>query len=142
MSGREYIFVSEAEFQKRLERFHYFEWFCVHGRFYGTPKRPMLTMMAQGRVPLLDIDIQGKAHFCRLFPDALSVFIAPVDLSRLRNQLQKRSTDSSDAVERRMAEATSEIEVGQTTFDRVVINDVLNQTLATAERIVAEYLNG
>jgi guanylate kinase len=102
----------------------------VFGRdAYGTPKAPVLDDMANGRVVLLDIDVQGAAQVRRAVPEACMIFVLPPDEDTLRARLTSRGRDDAIAIERRLAEARTEIEAAQAPglYDCFVVNDDLDK---------------
>lgn len=139
-AGEHYVYISAHAFQKRAERFHYYEWFYVHGNYYGTPRYTLERMFEQGRVPLLDIDVNGKKRIARLFPQHLSIFVSPVNLEQLRLRLLGRSTDSVEEINRRLDVARAELKEA-THFHHVIVNDKLEDTLKITDKVVMEYLN-
>lgn len=140
--GQHYIYLSSPEeFQKRLERFHYYEWCFVHGHYYGTPRGQLDAMFRQGQVPLCDIDVNGMRRISRLFPHHLSIFISAGDLEQLKQRLLKRSSDSPDQIQLRLETAKEEMRA-ISEFQYVVVNEKLEETLKKTEKIIMDYLNG
>jgi guanylate kinase len=139
-SGRHYLYISPETFQKRIERFHYYEWFYLHGHYYGTPRTPMDALFRVEKIPLLDVDVNGMQRVSQLFPNHLSIFIAPVSLDQLKTRLRKRSTDTDAQIQIRMETAQKELKK-QALFQQVIINDQLEETLKKAEEIMMDYIN-
>jgi len=108
--GTDYRFVAPEEFQARRERGEFLEWALVHGNHYGTSRAWIEEQMAEGVDIVLEIDWQGAAQVRHLFPDAISVFIAPPSLQVLRERLTARGQDAPDVIERRLQAARSELE--------------------------------
>lgn len=104
-NGREYHFVSEAQFQAMIAADDFLEWAQVHGNYYGTSKRWIVTERAAGRDVLLEIDWQGAQQVRRVFPDAIGVFILPPSMEELTRRLTGRGTDSAEVIARRLAAA-------------------------------------
>jgi len=109
-NGIDYHFVSEAEFTARRDAGEFLEWALVHGNHYGTSRAWIAGQMAEGVDIVLEIDWQGAAQIRRLFPQAISIFIAPPSLETLRERLTARGQDSAEVIERRMTAAHSELE--------------------------------
>ena len=101
-NGVDYHFVSEPEFTTRRDAGEFLEWALVHGNYYGTSKAWIAGQMAEGVDIVLEIDWQGAAQIRRLFPQAISIFIAPPSLETLRQRLTTRGQDSAEVIERRM----------------------------------------
>ena len=99
----------------------------VHGNGYGTPRRPVDEVLAQGRDMLFDIDWQGAQQVREaLGEDVVSVFILPPSMQELRGRLERRAEDSSSTIDKRLDNAKREIERWRL-YDYVVINDDLQR---------------
>lgn len=121
-NGREYHFVSIAEFEALREENGFLEWAYVHGNYYGTSKKWIDEQLTAGHDVLLEIDWQGAIQIKRLFPDVVGIFILPPSIDALRARLIGRATDSDEVIARRLAGAGAEmVHAGQ--FDYVIIND-------------------
>ena len=132
---REYHFVSEAQFQAMIAADDFLEWAQVHGNYYGTSKRWIVTERAAGRDVLLEIDWQGAQQVRRVFPDAIGVFILPPSMEELTRRLTGRGTDSAEVIARRLAAAREEMsQVGE--FGYVIINDDLQTALSDFVAVV------
>lgn len=124
--GRDYRFVSAAEFHRLKRAGALLEWARVHHADYGTPTHPVQRALAQGRSVVLSIDVQGARHIRRaLGPQAVLVFLLPPSLARLRQRLIQRNTDTPAAIHRRMRTATREIACAAW-YDHTVVNDRLS----------------
>lgn len=134
-NGREYHFVSEAQFQAMIAADDFLEWAQVHGNYYGTSKRWIVTERAAGRDVLLEIDWQGARQVRRVFPDAIGVFILPPSMEELTRRLTGRGTDSAEVIARRLSAAREEMShVGE--FGYVIINDDLQTALSDFVAVV------
>ena len=108
--------------------------------YYGTAEDAVRGQLAQGLDLVLEIDWQGARQVRKRFPDAVSVFVAPPSIEALRERLSGRGQDSAEIVERRMADARSELSHFPE-YDYLVINDDFDTALAelrailTAERL-------
>ncbi len=109
-NGRQYYFVSRAEFEKMIEEDAFLEYAEVFGNYYGTARRFLHEAEQNGRDLLLDIDVQGAAQIQRKLPDATSIFILPPDRETLEERLRKRSEDREEVIQRRLVTASREIE--------------------------------
>jgi len=107
--GADYRFVTEAEFAARRERGEFLECALVHGNWYGTSRAWIAEQMQAGVDIVLEIDRQGAAQIRALFPQALSVFVAPPSLAALRERLTARGQDSAETIERRLQAARIEL---------------------------------
>jgi len=109
VDGREYHFVSEQQFGQMLEQGEFLESALVHGNHYGTSQRWISAQRAAGSDILLEIDWQGAAQICRLFPETIGIFILPPSFDALLSRLNKRAQDAPDVIARRLAAAREEI---------------------------------
>lgn len=142
VNGRDYHFMSEAEFKARAERGDFVEWEEVYpGHYYGTLWSELHRIWAKGHVVAFDVDVKGGLNLKRKFPDsALSVFIMPPSVDVLRQRLLARNTETPEKVEMRVRRAEQEMEYAPS-FDAVVLNDVLEEAQAQALILVKEWLH-
>lgn len=141
VNGVDYHFFSVEEFKKHIEEDHFLEWEEVYAdNFYGTLRSEVERIWSEGGVVVFDVDVVGGVNIKKIFGEqALSLFIMAPSLDELRSRLERRGTDSPEAIERRLAKAAQETEYSKQ-FDAVVINDNLSMALAEAERIVKKFL--
>ena len=126
VDGREYHFVTEAQFAQMIERGEFLENALVHGNHYATSARWIREERDAGRDIMLEIDWQGAAQVRRLIPDAIGIFILPPSFEALLARLNKRAQDSPEVIAQRLAAARDEIShVGE--FKYVIINDNFSQ---------------
>ncbi len=139
--GREYYFLSIEEFERYIQEGAFAEYEQVYpGKYYGT-LWPELTRITQlGKIPLLDIDVQGatrlKAHFG---PRALTLFIHPGSLAQLRQRLQTRGTENSTDMEIRISKALIELDWARHA-DVIIWNFDLEKACQQTERVVRLFL--
>ena len=137
--GRDYRFVSLETFQQLRRNGELLEWARVHGAYYGTPKRPVLKTLAQGRDIVLSIDVRGAQQVHRSLKErAVLIFLLPPSMARLRQRLLQRRTETPAAIRRRLAAARREIACASW-YDYTVVNDRLSQTVTAVEVILGEH---
>ena len=141
VNGREYYFITAAEFRRRVRRGEFVEWQEVYrGHYYGTLHRELDRINGEGKIPLFDVDVMGGINLKKIFgEDALSVFVMPPSVEELRRRLTRRGTDSPEKIEMRVEKAASEILLADR-FDLVIINDRLEEACAEILRIVTEFI--
>ncbi|MEY4263348.1 MAG: hypothetical protein RLY88_1056 [Actinomycetota bacterium] len=123
VDGKDYFFLSMAEFDDLIARGEMLEYAVVHGQNkYGTPRKPVEEALAAGQLVILEIDIQGARLVKKALPDARLIFIAPPSWDELVHRLQSRGTESPAEQARRLETAKAEL-AAQQEFDHVVIND-------------------
>jgi guanylate kinase len=133
--GRDYHFLSEAEFDRRVLEGDFLEHADYSGRRYGTLRSELEKRLENGASVVLEIEVQGARQVKEKMPEARRIFIAPPSEEALRTRLVGRGTDDEVARERRLATAKSEL-AAQDEFDIVVTNDRLDDAADELERIV------
>jgi guanylate kinase len=129
VDGQDYFFLSQDDFQAKVENGEFFEHAEVFGRRYGTLKAPVEDALRMGRDVIFDIDWQGAKLLTEQSPrDVVRVFLLPPSLELLKDRLVRRGQDSEEVIDSRMAQAKAEIEHwGE--YDYVVINDEFSRAL-------------
>ena len=124
-NGVDYFFVTKEEFEAGIEAGDFLEYAQVHGNYYGTSLKPIKEALAQGKLVIFDIDVQGH-DLVREALDAkvTSVFITTTNLEELKSRLINRATDSSDVIEKRIENAKKEINYFYK-YDYFIVNDDL-----------------
>jgi len=133
--GREYYFVSDAEFDAMVKADAFVEWAHVHNHRYGTSKKAIEERMTQGADVILEIDYQGALQIKRLFANAVTLFILPPSWDELRARLERRGEDSAAVIEVRLENAAQEM-AHVHEFDFVIINETFERALFDMKSIV------
>jgi guanylate kinase len=141
--GREYYFLTEEEFQTRVDNGEFVEWEEVYaGTRYGTLESEVNRVVGAGRNLIMDIDVKGALNIKKRFgDDALSIFIMPPGIEALAERLRARATDSEETISRRLAKAEYEMGFSQN-FDEVVVNDDLDTAVAEVGEKIRRYACG
>jgi guanylate kinase len=142
VDGREYYFKSRAEFEAMAAAGEMLEHAEVFGNFYGSPKGPVETAMAEGRDTLFDIDWQGGQQIrnSSLGRDVVSIFVLPPSIAELDRRLRGRAQDSDEVIAGRMAKSRDEIS-HWAEYDYVIVNHDIDTafgelvTILKAERM-------
>lgn len=121
--GKDYYFVSEKEFKKKIKEGAFLEYAEVFGHFYGTLSSSVEKSLSQGKHVLLVIDTQGAAQI-REKRKACFIFLSPPDVSTLRERLHKRKTDSQESIQNRLSWAEKEMKMSHS-YDYHIVNDNL-----------------
>jgi guanylate kinase len=133
LDGREYLFVSEPEFEAMAAAGQLLEWARFAGNGYGTPREPVAEQVRAGVPALLEIDVVGARQVRATVPGALLVFLAPPSWDELVRRLTTRETESQAVIRRRLEAAEIELRAG-TEFDITLVNtsvrDVCSQLVA------------
>lgn len=134
--GQDYFFESVASFHNILNLNGFLEHAKVFDNYYGTPKKPVETMLAEGYDVLFDIDWQGTQQLQAEAPqDLVSVFILPPSKAILEERLNRRGTDTKEVIDRRMADSLQQISHWPE-YDYVIVNHDLNQSIIQLESIL------
>jgi guanylate kinase len=137
--GRDYHFITEEEFNRQRDAGELLEWAEVFGKHkYGTPRAPVDAALEQGKLVILEIDVQGGLQIRRKMPEAYLMFILPPSDEELLRRLRRRGRDSEDAIERRFAEAQKEIQTARDSgaYDVYLVNDDLATMVTRACELV------
>jgi guanylate kinase len=128
VDGVHYRFIDRTEFERLRDGGDLLEHAEVHGNYYGSPRARVEEVLTAGRDVLFDIDYQGTQQVRQKAPDdVVTIFILPPSMRELRARLERRAEDSSDTIEKRLANARHEIQ-RWTVYDYVLVNDDLQRT--------------
>jgi guanylate kinase len=141
IDGIHYKFLTRRQFELMRDGDELLEWAEVHGNFYGTPREPVETALAEGRDVLFDIDWQGTQQLYEsMRDDVVSVFVLPPTAEELKLRLERRAEDTADIISRRLKNAAEEIPHWEE-YDYVLVNRDLEKSfmrlrgILTAERL-------
>ena len=137
VDGRDYHFVTRAEFEGMVARNEFLEHARVFDNYYGTGLAAVQSELRAGHLLLLEIDWQGARQVRARLPAARSIFILPPSRGALEQRLRARSTDTEAVIQRRLRDAADDM-AHWTEFDYVVFNDRFEQALADLLAIVQE----
>jgi guanylate kinase len=126
VDGRDYFFISPAEFKAGIDKGQWLEWAKVHGHYYGTHMETALDAIRSGVHLLLEIDVQGACQVKQNYPDTVTIFIMPPSLEVLEHRLKQRGTDSDEVIHRRLENAQNEMEQ-KDAYRYCIVNDDLNE---------------
>jgi len=119
--GNPYHFVSQEEFDRLVAHDELLEYANVHGNWYGQPRQPIRDNLLARRDVLLKIDVQGAATVRGKLPQAIFIFLIPESVEELTLRLNERSTETQEQLERRLADAQSEL-AQKDWYDYLVVN--------------------
>lgn len=141
IDGREYYFITSAEFRSKIKKGEFIEWqevYCHH--YYGTLRSEIDRIAGEGKTALFDVDVQGGINLKKIFgKEALAIFVMPPSVDELRARLLKRGTDSAEKIDMRVEKAASEILLADR-FDRVIVNDGLEKACSEILEVVTEFI--
>lgn len=140
-NGEHYYFMSLSEFKNHIKEDDFLEWEEVYrDNFYGTLKTEVDRLWAEGKNVIFDIDVAGGLRIKKKFPEqTLAVFVKPPSIDELKIRLKKRSTESDDKINMRIAKASVELATAPQ-FDRIIKNYDLETALNEAHKLVADFV--
>lgn len=139
--GKDYYFMTLEDFKQKIQQNDFVEWEMVYeGKYYGTLVSELERIWAEGKTPVLDIDVKGALRIQQRYSRAaLSIFIEPPSVDELRKRLESRGTETTESLAARVNKASYELSFKHH-FDRVVVNKELVQACHETEAIILEYL--
>ena len=137
VNGREYHFLTVNEFRERINDGQFLEHAKVFGNLYGTPLKPVMESINDGKDLIFDVDWQGgkQIRSSSLSKFVISIFILPPSIKALHERLMKRAQDSSETVKDRMTKSIGEI-MHWKEYDYVIVNNDFEQTLDEVKSII------
>jgi guanylate kinase len=147
VNGRDYHFLSEAEFDQRVKNGEFLEHAVVHGKNYGTLRKPVDEAFAAGKSIIMDIDVEGARQireYVKRLPDTdalkhafVDIFIEPPSLEILRQRLMNRAEDKKSEIERRLKTAEQEMRQCDK-YRHCIINDELDRAYGELKGIISK----
>jgi guanylate kinase len=130
INGVNYWFTAKEDFQSMVENGELLEWAEVYGNYYGTPRRYVDAMLHSGKDVVLEIDTKGAMQIKEKFPQGVFVYIVPPSIGELATRINKRGTDSPEAIEKRLNSVHEELSCAYH-YNYIVVNDEV--AIATAK---------
>ena len=143
VNGQDYHFVGKEEFVRQRDAGELLEWAQVYeGCFYGTPRRPVEAAIEQGRLMILEIDVEGAVQIKEKMPEAMAIFVMPPSQRVLLERLRRRGRESEEVIQKRFAKACKEIVLAweSNAYDEFIINRDLNHAVEEAVMLVRQAL--
>jgi guanylate kinase len=133
--GKDYFFVSRAEFERLIEQGEFLEYATVHENFYGTSLNQIKKEIEAGHDIILEIDVQGAESVRTKIPEAVSVFILPPSFEVLAARLMARATEKKEDLALRLKNSFGEVN-RFSEFEYVVVNDAVEQATIDLQTII------
>jgi guanylate kinase len=137
--GVDYHFLSDDEFERRVQAGEFVEHAFYSGSRYGTLRSELEQRLAGGHPVVLEIEVQGARQIRDAMPEAVQIFIAPPSEDALRTRLVGRGTDDPEQVAARLQTAREEMRA-QGEFGHVVVNDRLEDASEALEQCVRRHV--
>lgn len=125
VDGVHYHFKSREQFEQMIKDNDVLEYTEYCGNYYGTPRKSVEQLLAQGKDVILKIEVEGAMNIKRIFPECCLVFILPPSLAELERRLRKRGTETEDKIILRTAQAKNELEFAKN-YDYYIVNGELD----------------
>jgi guanylate kinase len=138
--GRDYHFLGDEEFERRVRAGDFLEHAGYSGNRYGTLREAVEGRLEAGHSVVLEIEVQGARQVRAAMPEATLIFIAPPHPDDLRRRLEQRGTDSGEEIERRLRTAEMELEA-QVDFPHAIVNDEVQKSALELESLVRDRLS-
>jgi len=133
--GVDYHFMTREEFDRAVQEGEFLEHSEHFGHAYGTPRAPVERALREGRVILLEIDVNGASQVMQRLPGAFCVFVEPPSRSEMERRLRNRHTEDEASIRARLQRADMEM-ARQMNFHARVVNDDLDRTVDELHRII------
>jgi guanylate kinase len=135
VDGREYFFISEEEFKKKIDNDEFIEWENFFGYYYGTLKSSVNKNIEEGKSVFLELDVKGALNIKKLYPDSVLIFIEPPSFEELIKRLKKRNTETEEDFNKRIERAEMELSL-KDKFDYFVVNNFLDKAVSEVREII------
>lgn len=132
--GRDYFFVSEEEFKQKIKNNEFVEWAFVHNNYYGTSRRILQKFLRRNRDIVLDMDVNGKVKFEKIYPESVTIFISPPSIRELERRLRNRKT-GNESIKVRINRAKEEMKFAKD-YEYLIINDDVQKSVEQLSSII------
>ena len=141
INGKDYYFLTIAEFKQKIASNAFLEYEEVYGgNYYGTLKSEIERIWNLNKTVIFDVDVEGGLNLKNFFgANALAVFVKPPSVKELEKRLKERLTETPETLNMRIKKALHELSF-ENKFEKVLLNDTLEHALAEAELTVEEFL--
>ena len=135
IEGVHYYFRTLEQYQEMIAKGEFLETASVYCNYYGTPKAPVLKMLAEGDDVMFEIDTLGAEQIKKKYPKSITIFLMPPSFEELERRLRGRGTESEEAITRRLGLAKSELSKYKL-FDYIVFNDDVESAIENVISII------
>lgn len=138
LDGREYFFMTRAEFENLIDYNGFVEWTEYVENYYGTPRKHVEASLNKGNNIILEIEVMGALRIKEQYPEALLIFISAPSIKSLKERLEGRGTETPETIRKRLKKATEEAS-DMDKYDYIVVNDDLEECIKTVNSIIVSY---
>lgn len=132
--GVDYIFLTKQQFIDGISKGDFLEHTLYCDNYYGTLKKQIEDKVADGKIVVLVIEVEGARNVKKVYPDSLTVFIAPPSLEELERRLRSRNTEDETTIKQRLFKANEELGF-KSSYDYIVENNYVEQCAQSIIRI-------
>jgi len=125
--GKNYYYLPEDEFRRKVDDNEFIEWAFVHQHYYGVTKKEIDRIRTVEKIPLFDVDVQGARNLKKKLADGVFIFIVPPSLDVLRDRLNKRKTESEEQIAIRLRNAVEEMK-SYSLYHYIVVNENIDES--------------
>jgi guanylate kinase len=140
IDGIDYFFVSDDEFEKKIENKEFIEWERFYDYYYGTLKSFVDDNINFGKSVLFEVDVKGALSLKKIYPESILIFIDPPSFEELVIRLKNRKTESESDLQKRIDRAKMELSFKKD-FDYIFVNDELNKVYKSVKSLIKEIIN-
>lgn len=139
--GKDYHFLTPAEFKKKIDNGEFIEWEEVYaGNYYGTLKSEIERIWRLNKDVIFDVDVKGGLNLKKYFGDnGLAIFVKVPSFEILKERLKKRGTETDESLSRRLFKANFEMAFASK-FDKILVNDDLDRAVAEAQSLYDNFI--
>ena len=135
IEGVSYFYLNHDEFKQMIAEDKFLEYAHVHNNYYGTPKEFVEKKINEGKIVILEIDVQGALNIKKNTDNGVFIFLAPPSLKELKKRIVGRGTETDEDIKIRMNNAKKELEYIKD-YDYIVVNDHLNSAITSVNEII------
>ena len=139
-NGIDYYFISEKEFQEKIEKNEFVEWEKVYDYYYGTFKSIIEDNINKGKSVIMEVDVKGALSIKKIYPKANLIYVIPPSHDELIRRLKNRKTENDTDLRKRLERAIMELSI-KDKFDYFVVNKDLEKAISDTKSLINNILN-
>lgn len=137
-NNKDYVFLSNEEFQNEIKEGKFLEFEQVHGYYYGTLKKTVEDFLMDNKVVLFDIDVNGALSIKKNYPETMLIFIKAPNTDELLRRLKNRNSEETMIINKRLERLPYEYEQAKK-FDYIIINTNFYETVNKIDKLIIDY---
>ncbi len=139
--GKDYYFLTPAEFRSKIDNNEFLEWEEVYpGSYYGTLKSEVNRIWSKGKHIIFDVDVVGGMNIKKQYPArSLALFVKPPDMKTLEKRLRNRNTENPKSLKKRLEKAAFEMTF-ENEFDISLVNDNIDKAVNDVSKHIQKFL--